>query len=44
MEIREKVETVVGIKTKLNLGEKLNCSETHVLLEELKGNKNESNN
>lgn len=33
------LETIVGIKTKLNLGEKLNCSETHVLLEELKGNK-----
>lgn len=33
------LETIVGVKTKLNLGEKLNCSETHVLLEELKGNK-----
>ena len=33
----KKLENITEIKTKLNLGEKLNCSETHVLLEELKG-------
>ena len=35
----KKLENITEIKTKLNLGEKLNCSETYTLLEELKGNR-----
>lgn len=35
----EQLENIIEIKTKLNLGEKLNCIENHILLEELKGNK-----
>lgn len=35
----KKIENITEIKTKLNLGEKLNCVESHMLLEELKGNK-----
>jgi len=33
------LESISEIKLKLNLGEKLNCSETHILLCELKGDK-----
>lgn len=35
----KKLESISEIKLKLNLGEKLNCSETHLILDELKGNK-----
>ena len=34
-----KLESISEIKLKLNSGKKLNCSETHLILEELKGNK-----
>ena len=35
----KKSESISEIKLKLNLGEKLNCSESYVILNELKGNK-----
>ena len=35
----KKLETISEIKLKLKLGEKLNCSESHIVLNELKGDK-----
>jgi len=35
----KKLESISEIKLKLKLGEKLNCSESHIIIDELKGNK-----